>query len=471
MSYSDLTVGQAYQYVAMIQDFDFSTIDWDLLISSLVDSGYYTAEAAWVIDMFRSGNYDSILKSISVVSDIYLEYDSGMSFEAALQDYMSSSNIDYSEIMPSTPPPSALDWEVDWSGVTDQLTSPILQLDAVSDAWHAGVDAVASEWSVDAVKEFLVAKTYDAAFEQADEYFSLLAHENKLTSLYEDVQEAKRIYDSLTNFHTNLFNLLTDGVDAIAGKSDTTPQEYFDNIDSVTRDGVRDLLDIDGKVKSALDWIGSGFLNSDESEFSPLSMVPYAALTTAADADTSAFRLTLSTIDGPFRGTSGADGLSGGAGKDTLELQAGNDVGFGGAGADVLNGGAGKDWLGGGSGADRLIGGIGADRLVGGTGADRFVYKTIKESTPASAGRDMIYDFTRVDDIDVHSVDANTKKSGNQDFTFIGTASFHGVSGELRYTKQASGSFIYGDVNGDRKADFAIAFDDAIRFTKDMFIL
>ena len=61
--------------------------------------------------------------------------------------------------------------------------------------------------------------------------------------------------------------------------------------------------------------------------------------------------------------------------------------------------------------------------------------------------------------------------AGNQAFSFIGTAAFHGVAGELRYTKDVSDTYIYGDVNGDKTADFAIRLDDAVTLLPGYFLL
>jgi hypothetical protein len=54
---------------------------------------------------------------------------------------------------------------------------------------------------------------------------------------------------------------------------------------------------------------------------------------------------------------------------------------------------------------------------------------------------------------------------------FKGTAAFSGAKGELRYDKQASDTYVYGDVNGDRKVDFAIHLDDAVTFVASDFLL
>ncbi|MBO3762529.1 protease, partial [Ciceribacter sp. L1K22] len=146
----------------------------------------------------------------------------------------------------------------------------------------------------------------------------------------------------------------------------------------------------------------------------------------------------------------------------------------GNAGNNILKGLAGNDTLRGEGGNDQLTGGAGADKLYGGSGADRFIFTTLSDSTVASSGRDMIYDFTRsqADKIDLSAIDASTKSSGNQAFTFIGEkTAFTGKAGELRYINSGGDTYVYGDVNGDKVSDFAIRVDATIDFVKGDFIL
>ncbi|WP_426124202.1 hypothetical protein [Pararhizobium sp. PWRC1-1] len=163
-------------------------------------------------------------------------------------------------------------------------------------------------------------------------------------------------------------------------------------------------------------------------------------------------------------GSSYADKLFGNSADNKLTGDAGNDLLDGGRGIDVLDGGAGSDIL---------DGGRGADDLTGGAGADTFVFERTADSTFSSIGRDTIFDFsgTSGDRIDLAAIDANTRATGNQAFTFIGTSGFTGKAGELNYSKQASDTYVYGDTNGDKKADFAIHLDDAVTLSKDYFLL
>lgn len=162
--------------------------------------------------------------------------------------------------------------------------------------------------------------------------------------------------------------------------------------------------------------------------------------------------------------------------------EGGRDILFGSTEADTLRGaGGGDDLLGGGSndrlygdaGNDYIHGGNGADRLTGGSGADRFIYVYLTESGLTSANRDTIFDFSGTDGdrIDVSDIDASTKTAGDQAFSFLGTGAFSGKAGQLRYDMTASNTYIYADVDGDKKADFSIHLDDVVTLSKGYFVL
>jgi serralysin len=235
-----------------------------------------------------------------------------------------------------------------------------------------------------------------------------------------------------------------------------------------------------------------------------------------------------------LRGGDGHDTLDGGAENDVLDGGAGNDVLIGGPGADRLTGGkgvdtasyttsvtkvvaslgspstnrfdakgdryvsietlvgsgfadtltgndgdntlsglAGSDRLSGGKGKDRLEGGAGRDTLVGGPGADHYVFELPSDSGPGAKARDLIVDFTRKqkDRIDLKEMDAIGGTKKNDAFTFVGKAAFSGKAGELRYEKAGKSTYVYADVNGDRKHDFAIELAVAIDLKKTDFVL
>ena len=112
------------------------------------------------------------------------------------------------------------------------------------------------------------------------------------------------------------------------------------------------------------------------------------------------------------------------------------------------------------------------DFLTGGAGSDTFDFNFIKETGKSAATRDVITDFARgLDHVDLKTIDANTHKSGNQVFHFIGQQGFHHQEGELRYKVTASGVVAQGDVNGDGHADFSIQLDGLTALSKGDFIL
>lgn len=187
--------------------------------------------------------------------------------------------------------------------------------------------------------------------------------------------------------------------------------------------------------------------------------------------DASDFLAYLKTQSVNFTGGAGADSYQGGGKADTLSGLGGKDTLIGGGGGDTLIGGAGADTLTGNSGKDSLYGGGGADTLTGGAGADSFVFKSLGDSRGTSV--DTITDFSGSggDHIDLSKLDADTTRSKNQAFDFIGTAAFSGDAGELRYVKSKTGADIYADVDGDKKSDFTLHFDDALTFKAAYFDL
>jgi len=129
----------------------------------------------------------------------------------------------------------------------------------------------------------------------------------------------------------------------------------------------------------------------------------------------------------------------------------GNDVIKGNAASNSLYGGKGNDTLYGLDGNDYLAGGSGADILSGGRGADRFVFKSVSESRGSAI--DTISAFVLGSDhIDLSGIDASTRASGDQAFTFIGATAFSGKAGQLKFSR----GLVSGDVNGDKTADFQI---------------
>ncbi len=162
-----------------------------------------------------------------------------------------------------------------------------------------------------------------------------------------------------------------------------------------------------------------------------------------------------------LNGGRGHDHLFGSAGMDALFGGAGNDNLYGGTGNDFLRGDVGNDLLEGAAGKDTLIGGAGSDILDG--GADRvrdvFVFKSVSDSSIGST-RDMIDHFvTRIDDLDLRGIDANTTVRGNQKFGFGATAAANSVwyeAANLDENTKTKEIIVFADVTGDAVADLEI---------------
>jgi Ca2+-binding RTX toxin-like protein len=139
----------------------------------------------------------------------------------------------------------------------------------------------------------------------------------------------------------------------------------------------------------------------------------------------------------------------------------------GGAGDNVLSGGLGNDTLIGNAGNDTLIGGVGTDVLNGGVGADVFVFRSAG-GAGLGATRDVIQAFqSGIDEIDLAGIDANSARSGDQAFRFIGSNALSGNAGDLRY----GDGMVTGDVNGDGRADFMIEVASSTALSQSDFML
>ena len=112
--------------------------------------------------------------------------------------------------------------------------------------------------------------------------------------------------------------------------------------------------------------------------------------------------------------------------------------------------------------ANVLTGGLGSDSLYGGADKvkDIFDFNAIAESKTGTA-RDKIYDFvSKIDKLDLAGIDANTTKASDQTFAFSGTTAkansvWYKVA-DVDGNATTKDIVVYGDVNGDAKADFEI---------------
>lgn len=156
-------------------------------------------------------------------------------------------------------------------------------------------------------------------------------------------------------------------------------------------------------------------------------------------------------------GTSAINGTGNALGNLMLGNAAANKI-LGLDGNDTLHGNGGNDILDGGNGDDKLYGGSGQDALTGGAGKDTFYFNSSADSKVSAP--DHITDFVQgKDKIGLTAMDANTLKSGDQGFSFIGSTNFSNNAGELRFEKHDGYTMIQGDTNGDGIADFAVQLD------------
>lgn len=192
------------------------------------------------------------------------------------------------------------------------------------------------------------------------------------------------------------------------------------------------------------------FLTSSKSTVDPSNFIAANPVSLTHSGSYSADRLW---------GDATSESFYGNDGDDLIEANGGNDRLYGGNGSDRLYGG---------SGADVLVGGAGRDILYGGSGQDIFDFNNLNESLPGSSNRDTIADFVVGSDrIDLSGIDASSRLTGNQAFSYILSRSFSGVAGQLRMDN----GIIQGDINGDRIPDFEIYVPGQDTLNVDQFIL
>ena len=162
--------------------------------------------------------------------------------------------------------------------------------------------------------------------------------------------------------------------------------------------------------------------------------------------------------------------LTGTGEEDTLKGAGGNDRLIGNGGNDTLTGNGGNDIIDGGTGNDRITGGAGADMLTGGAGADLFIYSAVGNSMPLV--RDQITDFQEgVDKIDLSGIDPNPLISGNQAFSFIGSAAFTAI-GQLHVYNDGTNTYVEGNTdNNPATVEFAIQLVGVHNLTASDFLL
>jgi Ca2+-binding RTX toxin-like protein len=192
-----------------------------------------------------------------------------------------------------------------------------------------------------------------------------------------------------------------------------------------------------------------------------------------------------------LHGGGGNDAIHGGTGDDTITSETGQLVAFGddgndtivggasvdnlsgGIGNDALSAGAGNDTLAGGDGNDVLRGEAGRDVVTGGLGADSFRFNSLADfQAPTTNSADVITDFSHAqgDRIILNAIDAVPGGADNA-FTFIGTAAFSSVAGQLRYQVIGGNTYVMGDIDGNSVEDFMIRLDGNVALVAADFVL
>jgi Ca2+-binding RTX toxin-like protein len=173
--------------------------------------------------------------------------------------------------------------------------------------------------------------------------------------------------------------------------------------------------------------------------------------------------------------------IIGGNGDDWISDNYGSNRLIGGEGDDEVRGGSGNDNLRGQDGNDTLLGGGSQDIVRGGAGADVFSFASYRDfaTNARDNNADRIMDFSQAegDKIDLSLIDGDETEDGVEfgSFDFRGTAGFSGrgitgTPGEI-YFLTGVRTFLVGDVDGDRRADFVLRFEKPVTLTEDDFIL
>ena len=256
-----------------------------------------------------------------------------------------------------------------------------------------------------------------------------------------------------------------NGNDKINGSSQSDRVAGFNGNDVINGNGGNDYLEGwsgNDNIKGGLgkDFIDGGS-GTDTADYSDKTTAVKVTLNKSTNATVYVNGVAEDTIKN-------IESINGGSGADTIT---------GDAYANTLNGNSGNDTLNGGAGSDTLIGGAGTDKLYGGsdTVRDVFDFNSITESNVGTA-RDKVYNFVKgIDDLDLKTIDANTKVSGDQAFLFNNTTA---KANSLWYAvKDVDGStatkdiIVYGDVNGDAKTDFEIGLVGVTSLTSADFVL
>lgn len=162
-----------------------------------------------------------------------------------------------------------------------------------------------------------------------------------------------------------------------------------------------------------------------------------------------------------------------GPGTTTVKAGSGADMIFGGSGACTVIGSTGGMTVIGGSGPMTIDAGTGQAVITAGTGVESFVFGPGHTGGMTLATADVINRFhaNPANTIDLSAFDALLPAGSSGHLDFIGSAAFDGGAGELRYVATAAGVRLFGDLNGDKVADFTLTLPKLSTIAASDFIL
>jgi Ca2+-binding RTX toxin-like protein len=276
------------------------------------------------------------------------------------------------------------------------------------------------------------------------------------------------------NPNTTLRVFGTDTAETLSGTDRADTFYGNEGADTLNGRGGNDTFYLEG-IEDAFDTINGGSGTDTVRTSGPDGFAVLNGFNAKASSIEAWFGVVMGTAEGntfDFRGLSETSSLiaGGGDGDDTIIAP-----GFG----FSMYGDSGDDTLVGGNGENGIAGGPGADTLTGGGAADGFVYFALADSGRKKSLRDTITDFKQGSDkIYLNKFDANAVKDGVQAFKFRGKEGKPlKKAGDLVYDqvdKKGTAkdmTIIYGDVNGDAKADMAIQLKGLVDLSKGDFLL
>jgi Ca2+-binding RTX toxin-like protein len=277
---------------------------------------------------------------------------------------------------------------------------------------------------------------------------TLVGIENLTGSNFNDTLTGNSANNVLTGRAGNDTLLGGSGNDTLQGDSGNDTLNGGDGIDTASYATATAGIEIDGGIN--LEWGTTGGAGND-------TLADIENITGSNFNDTFIGGGATSVT---FNGLAGNDSLLAYFGSGTLNGGTGNDrISAADGGEYTLNGEAGNDYLRTDArGLFTLNGGPGADTLEHIDEAEGiliFDYNLVSDS-PAGTGKDTIIGFNgggagTLDRISLIDIDANTLVSGNQAFTYIGSAAFT-AAGQLRY----AGGILQSSTDADAAAEFEI---------------